>query len=382
MNNMTSITAGMFNQAISYEMSITQAVQMLEGCADFRKLSDKLKVFARDRDLRAMLVDGLVRHHKDASIESIDRKVRNWLADRQSTISKRDAIELCFIYGLSVEDADFFLTMIAEEGFHWRDPDEIVYIYALGHDMGFLDAQDLHGRIMAQIHVGEDVLSPSEDSFTAIIREEVKRIHSVEELTDYMHRAQTRLGKKHNTAYRLFLQMLKKLEVTDIEDGLTKESSYTAIDIARDYLYQPPIPKSTGKKVEKGEVVLSAMQRNVKANWPDEYGLSRMKNRATDVTRKVMILLFLATYEMPEFGDDDDYDLDLEDEQTPDEVFQDFYQKMDDMLEYCGFSRLDARIPFDWMTLYCMCTEDIFFLDQRLETFLSTLFHTGNEMQE
>lgn len=44
------------------------------------------------------------------------------------TIKKKDAIELCFILGLSVEEADEFVALVSEEGLHWRSPDEIVYI--------------------------------------------------------------------------------------------------------------------------------------------------------------------------------------------------------------------------------------------------------------
>ena len=41
--------------------------------------------------------------------------------------------------------------------------------------------------------------------------------------------------------------------------------------------------------------VFTTVKENVAANWPDEATLSKMKTRKTDVTRKVLILLFLAT---------------------------------------------------------------------------------------
>ena len=111
-----------------------------------------------------------------------------------------------------------------------------------------------------------------------------------------------------------------------------------------------------------------------------------MKNRHVDVSRKVLILLFLATYD----AEDDDVEEyfgyeDAEQQKTPDETFREFYQSMNAMLKTCGFSKLDPRSAFDWITIFCMCREDIFMLDSTFSEFLQSLFieneSSGNDLQ-
>ena len=97
-----------------------------------------------------------------------------------------------------------------------------------------------------------------------------------------------------------------------------------------------------------------------------------MKSRKTDVTRKVLILLFLATDAGPDF--------DEEEEPTRDEVFQDLYQRLNDMLNLCGFSALDPRAPFDWLILYCICVPDMFDVDARMRAMFKTMF--GERMEQ
>ena len=95
------------------------------------------------------------------------------------------------------------------------------------------------------------------------------------------------------------------------------------------------------------------------ADWPDEVTLSRMKNRKADVTRKVLMLLFLAT---------DDGDA----------AFRSTQLRMNQMLADCGFRKLDPRNAFDWLVLYCMRssadTETMDGLNEQLPYVLEMLF--------
>ena len=92
-----------------------------------------------------------------------------------------------------------------------------------------------------------------------------------------------------------------------------------------------------------------------------------MKKRTEDVTRKTLILLFLATD--PGLGwEDDDYEPDTE------EMFQDLYSRLNDMLVLCGFSPLDPRSPFDWIILYSICVPDMAQTDIRLRTIFRKMF--------
>ena len=128
-NRMTAVSEQLYNQAISNSLTIAEAVGFLEKESRIRTLREKLEKFSRGRDLRTILVRGLMQNHPDAKKDAVERRVRGWLNNpKNQTLRKNDAIELCFILGLSVEEADAFVALISEEGLHWRDPDEIVFI--------------------------------------------------------------------------------------------------------------------------------------------------------------------------------------------------------------------------------------------------------------
>ena len=99
-----------------------------------------------------------------------------------------------------------------------------------------------------------------------------------------------------------------------------------------------------------------------------------MKSREADVTRKVLILLFLATDQGPAAEGEDD----LESALSRDEVFEDLYQRLNDMLIQCGFMTLDPRAPFDWLIIYCICVEDMFDVDIRMRAVFKEMFGEGD----
>ena len=366
MEQMTQVSRLMMDRA-KEPMSISDAVSMLEEGAKFRSFSDKLNAFAYGRDIRKVLTNGLVENHPEAKFDAIDKKVRNWLNGRTQSVSKQDAIELSFVMQLSLEDAEKFISMVTEEGIHWRDANEIVYGYALMNGKTYQEAQ----AILAS--VPEEIFSDASDSFeekTALVKDKAMRISNDAELIDFLTASRDSLGKFHNTAYQVFSDYMGMLESAGIEDGLADEKDMSVREILESYLYRKSVPV-TGKKN-----MLTEAQKAIRADWPDETTLSRMKLRQADVTRKVLILLFLATN-----GADaeEDYDFDDDEELTRDEIFLDSVIRMNRMLSECGYMKLDPRNRFDWMTLYAMCAEDIFDVDERFGDFLSNLFGGGNE---
>ena len=147
-------------------------------------------------------------------------------------------------------------------------------------------------------------------------------------------------------------------------------------NIVSENLYANLIPKSRKKSAQTSadtsgaeEKVMSLIQKSIRDNWPDETVLSRMAQRKMDVSRKVIILLFMATD-----GGTTDYGDFSDDDQTPEEIFEGRYERMKEMLIDCGFAPLDPRSSFDWMILYCMCVDDTFIIDERMRDFLTAMF--------
>ena len=101
-----------------------------------------------------------------------------------------------------------------------------------------------------------------------------------------------------------------------------------------------------------------------------------MKFRKVDVSRKVLILLFLAT---------DPQDEDMEEEDDPDfilseeDLFEDLYWRLNHMLARCGFLPLDPRSPFDWLILYCICAGDLLEVDERMRGIFQEMFGGKNQ---
>lgn len=309
--------------------------------------------------------------------------------------------------------------MISEESLHYRNPDEIVYIFALQHGLSYREAVGLKEQMMKKISKIEENKEPADDSFTPVIRTEISALQNKEELADYLEHAASRLGRYHNSAYQEFMDRLKLLENPPSESLLMgkefEKEHLTMRDILREYLFEKNIlyakeKERKGKKKNSGlseeeRFVFTKVQESVSASWPDETTLSKMKSRKTDVTRKVLILLFLATDQgrdwsgLPEayWADESEnhdgaerqnkagYPMDderipeywyedMEDAMTRDEAFEDLYIRLNDMLMLCGFAPLDPRSPFDWLILYCICVEDMIDVDARMRGIFKEMF--------
>lgn len=130
------------------------------------------------------------------------------------------------------------------------------------------------------------------------------------------------------------------------------------------YLFRRLIPsrknkvkkESSRKKKEKkySDQALSALQKALKLYWPEATSFSKIKSREVEVSRKLLLLLFLATDgEGSEFESGGD-----EFGRSRDDVFMGRYTRMQLMLSYCGYQPLDPRHPFDWLILFCTAADD------------------------
>ncbi len=361
-------------------MTIQKAVAFLEKEAVVRSFPEIVAKFCHAADPKQLLVDGMKKNHPDLAAGSVEKRVRSWFQGKHS-LRKQDAIELCFILQLSLEQADEFVSLISEEKLHWRDPDEITDIFSLMQGYSFEQARELKERMSPFLSLSDDASESGEVYYTSLIRREVLAIETVDELEEYLRTSAGKFGKLHNNAYRLFMQRLKMLEMPESEyDADEKEASFTIRDILREYLYEGPISSakhaarqsSHGQGEDDRKLVFSAIQKNVIGNWPDETMLSKMKTRKTDVTRKTLILLLLATEEGFN-GVADDWDF-FEKEPSKEEVFEDVYGRLNQTLQDCGFAVLDPRSPFDWMILYSICVQDMFDADLRMEELFRVMF--------
>lgn len=384
-----------------------EAVTVLLGYEHFRTLGDVLRRFAPDPDVKKRLAVGLQIWFPDDKPESIDRKVRNWLNGKTLSVSKQDAYIIGRILNLSLEQADEFLMYAAGESIHWRDPEDIVWCYSILHGTSPVRTRLLMEQAKAVAQPGSKPAKQASDSYTAEIYEKLQPVLYLDEnaLLDFLKAEGSRLGTFHNTAYRLFTQYMELLKKGYSDDGvealfkeMTREEKkkaqipvdgdigphkaerITVRDILETYLYRKLIPVQARGSTKAADA-FSPIQRNIRQNWPDEFSLSKMESRKQDISRKALILLFLATD-----GTDSDYSDDYEDFEgdedfeSPDDQFLSIYTRLNMMLASCGFPQLDPRNPFDWMILFAISSGDLWESDARLQELLSRLYDSDSQV--
>ena len=209
------------------------------------------------------------------------------------------------------------------------------------------------------------------------------------DILNFIANPENHLGTFHNTAHQTFMRYIELLEqgfsADDVESNFQemppKEKKKNSDDAAlyqpkhmttqkvlETYLYRNLVPTSSDKSTKKQDAFFT-IRENVRRNWPDEATLSRMRHRKINVTRKVLILLFLATDGCA--GDFDDFD---DEEYTQEDAFLDIYTRLDLMLTSCGFQRLDPRSAFDWLILFCISSGDLWDSDERIQGMLAEVF--------
>ena len=382
MESREDFTQLMYHMATSQTLGLHQALDHLREDAYVRPVRETLAKYAGKsaedvKGLQIHLVEKLLENSPVGSAQdSVARKVRMWMKDGMQSISKSSAIQVSFALRLSVEEANAFLQRACGEGFHARDPEELVFLYALKDGLNYKEALALREEmekkgLLKREKNGEEKLR------TEIVRQDLESREGVAGLEEFLRQYQGRLGSFHNTAYEMFKGYMRLLTDAEIDDGLDAEGHMTVREVTDIYLHErliPRIQKAAKKNQKAGDLVLSALQRDIQQNWPDETSLSKMLNRNTDVSRKVLILLFLATDGGP--GEEE-----LFEEKAAEEFFEDAYSRLNGMLANCGFAPLDPRCAFDWMVLYCMCVdaEDSLLIDNRIHQFLEEIFPAHGE---
>lgn len=364
----------MYQYATSKRLTLPEAKRQLQKDASFRSavevIAKQLGIDCNDspalqKTITKLLIDSDPYSKKD----SIERKVRIWLNNKIQYVSKTSALQLIFALHLTLEESEELLWRLTGEKFHWRDPEDIVWLFAIAHSLSYQEACKLSKKLAPVYQLPKNA-NDDQNTRTESIIQLVRQLKTVDELKAFLLESAPMLGKLHNTAYSLYMDFIDLLKTAQLDDLMPDDRKMTISEIVTTYLYRNLIPRTQRlQKCKRGanDILKDAIQRDIQENWPDEFSLARMTNRQIDVTRKVLILLFLACD-----GGESDYG-DFSDEFSED-IFEDCYVRLNTMLSDCGFPPLDSRIPFDWMVLYCMATEDCINIDKNIAEFLSEIF--------
>ena len=332
-------------------------------------------------ELTRILRAGLAEITPELSADSIRKNVTNWLAPNTHLISKKSAIQLACLFSADISGAENLIMRLCGERLHWRDPNELIFGYALNTGRSYQEAlglfADFSGRGIFNFLDGDpEVLTES-------LEYDLLHISSDEDLEHYLLEHGKQLGTFHNTARQTASEFLAFLKRPVDADYLTAEeplshgsggAKYVKEDISVQqivlnnlYGYIIPRTKRAAKNKPSEKLLLDSLQKSISMGWPEETVLSKMENGKLDVTRKTLILLFLAS---------DGADSIYSDwyEGTREDVFEDRLSRLNTMLADCGYALIDPRLPFDWMVLYCLCDEENFVDDKKMQQFLTEIF--------
>lgn len=336
---------------IAAPMTPAEMIKFLQEGAVFRTFPEVLRSVYPDDDLTERLTRELTGiTGKDEA--SVARKLRNWMNGSSAPQNREQLFQICFALGLGEEAADRLLACADDAGIHYRNPDELVYAFALRTGRTYHEAQELRLKMRRVCDPGlrkerdNREISPR---YTRQLWSEFADVNTIGELEEFFRSHGEEIGKIHESAYRKFAEMLDYLQEPEKGQG-----RYSLKQVTDQYLRMHiPNTKASGS--------FSYLQRAVKRNWPGERELLRIKSRSADVGRKTLLLLFLVTDEFeisetPESGSLEQYeDLYCGDiPESPADRLEMRLMRLNLFLDYYGMNLLDPRNPFDCLLLYAL----------------------------
>lgn len=358
------VTKYNIQQITRKDMTPGELIEFMKQGAIYRDFSQILKEIYPSEHLQEALVAGLFAATGEER-DSIARKVRKWLGGESLPQNREQLFQICFALKLGEGEANLLLGSAAETGIHYRNPRELVYTYCLRREKTYQEALKLLQPMMeiyekAQLRRDGNLGETQRPlCYTSQIRRAFSYVETEEELEAFFRTNSFSLGTIHETAYQKFMELLNCLKQPE-PDG----EVYSMEHVMEQYLRMSiPNTKHTGS--------LTYLQRAVKKNWPSESTLLRMEKRRQDVSRKVLLLLFIVTedFEISRTNEEkekrakilerggyiEDFD-DMEDlmEEDADTRLEVRLTRINLFLDSYGMNRLDQGNPFDCLILYAL----------------------------
>jgi hypothetical protein len=327
-----------------------------------RTFLEVLSAIYKGVELKEALISGLC-EIETANRDSISRKVRDWLNNKYAPSEREDLIKICFALKLDELKSGNFLSLTSEGTFHLRNPRELVFAYCLRTGKSYGQALEMIGRLKPIDHTKKTV---DNLILTKTLANSFENVYDDESFYEFYAENYDSFGEIHNTAYIRFLFFINLL--VEPEYGyLGNELKYSDERIVDEYLRMNlPLDKRTSK--------YSVLQKTIRKFWPNATSITKMRSREEDVTRRVLLLLYLIT-EGGITGEDSDAFI-LDEDLADEERFEEHYWRLNSMLNDCGMSRLDPRNVFDWLILYCLKSSDDEAMSERMQGVLDVIFDT------
>lgn len=361
----TNLSESAWKQISKQDMTPEDAIRYFSTKFQARTFGDVLGSAMLSKGFsREMLIDWFCIHRKDIQKDSIRKRISVWLDGNSQPANREELFQLCYALNLSEEEAREFLRHSQEGDVHLREPREAGYLYGLRVGYTYEKIKNLLDCLPGiDGPFSEDKNCPK--TYTQTMARMFAQIHTDGEFQNFYHENKPYFGQLHNTAYSNFLRFFNELSRPEGPCSAEPDEAYSIEKVADTYLRMgmPPGRNTSG---------YSSAQKAIKRLWPNATTLKNMRSRKIDVSRKVLLLLYLVTEGLDDGG--------LEEamgwrEITPEERLEEHVWNIDLMLRECGFGSLDPRNPFDWLILYSLrSTGDEEAMSDRLSAVLAVLF--------
>ena len=435
----TQISRNNFEHIKRRNITPSELIDFLESGALYRSFQDVLKAVYPGENLAEKLRGGLLeiegRPLTSKEADTIRKNVSNWLNGKSIPQSREQLFKICFALELSEAQTSQVLASASETGIHYRNPQELVYAFALRSGLKYFEAVALDQE-MRQIY--QPIVEAAEDERRAAWKKkeklyhqkriEAQRLRSLREqqggwaepylgaleqddvpsfltqqvvhrfdkvkdresLRQFFVDASADLGTIHESAYEKFWQLLLILQEpndaiastreqpqeADLENEEKYSEVYSLDRIAQLYFrMHVPVGKQPGS--------FDYLQKTIKKNWPGATELQKMKSRKIDVSRKALLLLFLITEDFLysedlRYSDRPDTETAIllpEGDDSPRDQLEVALSKVNLFLETYGMNQLDPGNPFDCLVVYALAAEyDTEFLSDKFSAALEVLF--------
>lgn len=294
---------------------------------------------------------------------TLSRWLRNDDVPVSNIVSREIMYKLCFALGMDeIATEKFFYKGCLERPFNFKNIRESVYYFCLRYRKSYSEAS----RILDKIECAAVIGNPDADSLTAVIANRVKGIQSEDELISYLIENRSGFTHHNNSAYQLIeeellpscrdlaTQELERITAQiEVERGETKTEQIKKIDQLLSVIYgydaRATFEKEKIFKRSISDKTASKFPRLIKENFPQREQFQQITKReaSTSVVRKALIMLKFYEFFTQAYLDNPtslDY--------NPD-IWYEFVDEMNTVLEMCGYVQLYWRNPFDWMIGHC-----------------------------
>ena len=282
---------------------------------------------------------------------------RRWVKDEVSC-KRHKLFQISFALEMSIEETNMFLTKIlCEQGYNFRNEEEIIYYFCRKNNMSYDKAKSL-------IEITEKIdnnKKKEEDIYTKHFKKEVEVINSEEELLNYIKKNKHNFKGFSRTAKDKFIEALNTaLELARIKENDSKMNKDRLEKVMLDGF--PREDKDYGNEFES---LKNSKIKDILDNITKRDKMDAIISGKRAVTRKDLIFLNFFNRAVlsngedrvihnGKYGEEAKYYFNLS-QNNPIENMESFREEMDDILREVGMGELYIPNRFDNFILLSLC---------------------------